>query len=137
VRINQLAATSWSSGAREAHATQAMPSDDTIAEFCRALKACAAGHNERFRKTDGDYAEFVYHEIMPKFAMVFAVWQDPNAPEGLGVLLVKDTTNARYPGEAQGATAFGVAGRSDAQELIADLTTFVAIDNALIGARMH
>jgi hypothetical protein len=37
----------------------------------------------------------------------------------------------------QGATAFCVAGRDDAEELLADLSTFAALDNALIGARMH
>jgi hypothetical protein len=107
------------------------------ATFCRALKACAASHSERFRKTDRDYAEFIHHEIMLKFAMVFAVWRDANAPDGLGVLLVKDTTDERNPDEAQGATAFCVAGRDDAKELLADLCTFAALDNALTGARMH
>jgi hypothetical protein len=118
-----------------------MASDDAspadIAAFCRALKACAASHRERFLKTDREYAEFVHHEIMPNFAVVFAVWREANAPEGLGMILVKDTSDDMNPDEAQGATAFFVAGRNDAEELLADLSTFAALDNALIGARMQ
>jgi hypothetical protein len=111
-------------------------SEETAA-FCRALRECAARHSERFSKTGRDYAEFVHHEIIPNFAMVFAVWCESGAPCGLGMLLIKDTANEQNPDEAQGATAFWVAGRGAARELLADLCTFTALDNALIGARMH
>jgi hypothetical protein len=124
-RVNQFAVMGCSSGDAQHmlhDGARVMPSDDTTAAFCRALKACATGHSKRFRKTDRDYAEFVYHEIIPKFAMVFAVWRDANAPNGLGVLLVKDTSEEHNPREAQGATAF--CERDAAHELLADLTTF-------------